>query len=125
MEAKLNRPKVLIVDDDAALVELIEMNLKRQYDVITALEGEEALKIIARDKPDAIILDIMLPFMDGFKVCEKIKSNPKTKDIPVIFLTARGSHPDHVKGKKLGAAAFIEKPFDFEDLFNAIDSAIT
>jgi two-component system alkaline phosphatase synthesis response regulator PhoP len=102
--------KVLLVDDERDIVEFLEYNLVQEgFDVITAFDGAEALQKI-HDKPDLVILDIMMPKMDGYEVCKKLRNMPEFKDIPVIFLTAKGDEIDEVKGLSIGGDDYIQKP---------------
>lgn len=108
----MDRELILVVDDEADILELISYNLKREgYAVHTATTGEQALASAASMKPDAIILDLMLPGMDGFSVCTRLKDQPHTRAIPVIMLTARGEDSDVVTGLGAGADDYITKPF--------------
>jgi two-component system alkaline phosphatase synthesis response regulator PhoP len=104
------KKKVLVVDDELDIVDLLTYNLKKEgYDVISAHNGEEALKKAA-SKPDLIILDLMMPVLDGFETCKRLKNDPSTTSIPVIFLTARSGEVDEVVGLELGADDYIQKP---------------
>ncbi len=109
IENILNR-KILIVDDATENVEILGSILS-DYKRQVALNGEKALKIaFGSNKPDLILLDVMMPEMDGFEVCKRLKENPETKDIPVIFITAKSEVEDETKGLELGAVDFIPKP---------------
>jgi len=102
---------ILVVDDDPGNLALMSNMLKDDYKVKVANGGEKALKIAASDSPpDLIMLDIVMPGMDGFEVCRQLKNNPETMDIPVIFLTARTEEEDENKGLELGAIDYISKP---------------
>ncbi len=102
--------RILLVDDEPDILEFLTYNLKAQgYEVITALDGVEALQKLI-PKPDLIILDIMMPKMDGYEVCAKIRENDDYTDMPIVFLTARSSEKDEIKALELGAADFIAKP---------------
>ncbi|TCK09113.1 response regulator [Marinobacterium mangrovicola] len=104
---------VLLVDDAPANIKVLNTALKETYRTKVATSGEKALEIAARDpKPDLILLDIMMPGMDGFEVCEKLKADPETKDIPVIFLSGKNNPGDRSRGLALGAIDFLEKPID-------------
>ncbi|MBF0476679.1 MAG: response regulator [Deltaproteobacteria bacterium] len=112
MEGKPPRPKLLVVDDNPADLRVITETLKGEYKIDTALNGEEALILAATDPlPDLILLDVMMPKIDGYEVCARLKSNVKTRNIPVIFLTALSEDEDEARGLALGAADFITKPF--------------
>ena len=104
--------KILIVDDEPDIVLALQFLMEQQgYYVMTAQRGEFALDSIYQYKPDLVLLDIMLPGIDGYEVCEIIRLNPKWKKIKIIFLTARGRDVDVAKGLVLGADAYITKPF--------------
>jgi putative two-component system response regulator len=103
---------VLIVDDTELNVDILVEALGDDYDVVVALDGESALKSIASQAPDLILLDIMMPGMNGYEVCERLKASEETRYIPVIFLTALADAEDEVKGLQLGAADYLTKPFN-------------
>ncbi len=103
--------RVLVVDDVLANVKLLEAKLTAEYlEVLTALNGPEALVIVEKEQPDIVLLDVMMPGMDGFEVCGKIKSNPKTEHIPVVMVTALDQQSDRVAGIEAGADDFLTKP---------------
>ena len=88
-------PTILVVDDIPTNIRILERKLlKENYTIISANSGKAALEMVEKNKPDLILLDVMMPHMSGFEVCKILKSNPKTKSIPIIFLTARVRHPD-------------------------------
>jgi len=101
---------ILTVDDTVMNIEVVKGVLSDDYLVQAALSGEVALKIVAKRKPDLILLDVMMPEMDGYEVCERLKANEETKDIPVIFLTAKSQEEDETRGLALGAVDYITKP---------------
>jgi len=104
--------KVLVVDDERHIVRLIQVNLERAgYQVVTAFDGAEALKKVAADKPDLIVLDIMMPRMDGFEVLKRLKAKPESSEIPVIMLTAKAQDADVFRGWASGVSAYLTKPF--------------
>ena len=104
--------KILVCDDEPyilmALTDAVEME---GYDCVTAINGKEALQKAREEHPDLIMLDIMMPFMDGYEVCRELKADPATRDIPVIMLTAKSQQLDINKGKDVGADDYITKPF--------------
>ncbi len=103
---------VLVVDDEEDILNLVEYNLlKNHFEVSCVTTGEEALQHVSQSKPDIIILDLMLPEIDGLEVCRRLKQNEASKDIPIIMLTAKGEEKDVVKGLELGADDYITKPF--------------
>lgn len=102
--------KILLVDDEKDIVEFLQYNLLQEgFDVITAYNGMEALKKLS-ENPDLVILDIMMPQLNGFDVCKKIRSLPEYRQTPVIFLTAKSSEVDEIRGLEIGANDFIQKP---------------
>lgn len=108
---------VLIVDDEPDIVSLLGLHLKLNgYSIFQANNGVNGLEAAIHEKPDLIVLDVMMPEMDGFEVAKKLKENPETTDIPIIFLTARTQTDDKIKGLMAGADDYMIKPFDFEEL---------
>ncbi len=109
--------KILVVDDEKHIVELIKFNLERDgFQVITAYDGEEAVKQARSGDPDLIILDIMLPVMDGLEVCRQLKQDKETRNIPVIMLSAKGDELDKILGLEIGADDYVTKPFSPREL---------
>ncbi|MDI6606592.1 MAG: response regulator [Candidatus Omnitrophota bacterium] len=105
--------KILLVDDEAQLVEMVKMRLEANgYQVLSAYDGQGALDKARKERPDLIILDLMLPKIDGYKVCRMLKFDEKYKNIPIILFTARAQEADMELGKEVGADAYITKPFD-------------
>jgi two-component system, OmpR family, alkaline phosphatase synthesis response regulator PhoP len=104
--------KVLVVDDEKDIVDLLKYNLEkeRDFEVITALNGREAIEQALENKPNLILLDIMMPEMNGFEVCKKLKNTPTTSNIPILFLTAKENEIDEIIGLELGADDYIQKP---------------
>ncbi len=109
----MSKEKILIIEDEAPIREILEIVLKSYgfSNIKTASDGETGLKLAFSYKPDAILLDLMLPNIDGFGVCRKIRENPQTNEIPIIMLTAKNSENDIVLGLELGADDYITKPF--------------
>ncbi len=104
--------KILIVDDEPSIIVPVQFLMEQNgYDVMVAFSGEEAMEIIAEKKVDLILLDIMLPVIDGFEVCQRVRENPQWNKIKIILLTALGSDANVEKGLALGADAYITKPF--------------
>ena len=108
----LREANVMVVDDVEANIKILVESLSDEYYVSVAMDGESALEYIADNPPDIILLDIMMPGMDGYEVCEKVKRNPATRNIPVIFLTALTDEQDESRGLDLGAVDYIAKPFN-------------
>jgi two-component system alkaline phosphatase synthesis response regulator PhoP/two-component system response regulator VicR len=105
--------KIMAVDDERHIVRLIQVNLERSgYQVITAFDGPEALKKVETDRPDVIVLDVMMPKMDGFEVLKRLQANPETRNIPVIMLTAKAQDADVFRGWSSGVSAYLTKPFN-------------
>jgi two-component system phosphate regulon response regulator PhoB len=108
---------ILIVDDEADLASLVEFNLKQAgLETAVALTGEQALQLAARQKPDLVLLDLMLPDISGRDVCRKLRANPQTRDVPIVMLTARGEEADRVQGFEVGADDYVTKPFSPREL---------
>jgi len=111
ISAPVDRQTILVVDDEAINIKIIEDALKDQYRVLFAMNGEEALNIAREDaQPDLILLDVVMPNMGGYEVCKKLKSNPLTQYIPVIFITSLENEIDETRGFEVGAVDFIRKP---------------
>ncbi len=117
--------RVLVVDDILPNVKLLEAKLMAEYyDVLTATSGEEALKRVENDNPDLVLLDVMMPGMDGFEVCSRIKSNPKVSHIPVVMVTALSDAEDRVRGLEAGADDFLSKPVNDTALMARVRSLV-
>jgi len=109
--AEFTNFSLLVVDDTEANVDILVETLGGDYDVSVAMDGESALESVEEEKPDLILLDIMMPGMDGYEVCERLKADETTKDVPVIFLTAMTEEQDEARGLALGAVDYVTKPF--------------
>jgi two-component system phosphate regulon response regulator PhoB len=108
----MSKEKILVVEDDEDILELIDYNLAKEgYDVRKVMSGEEALAIERKEKPDLVILDLMLPGLDGLEVCRKLRGNPEGRHVPIIMVTAKGEESDIVAGLELGADDYVVKPF--------------
>jgi len=120
------KKKILLVDDEAQLVEMLKMRLEvNGYEVAAAHDGTEALKKVIDESPDLIILDIMLPKVDGFRVCRMLKADERYRTIPVLLLTALASEEDREAGRKAMADGFIAKPFSAEELIERVASLLS
>lgn len=116
---------ILVVDDNRENLRVVSNYLKEKgYKIALALNGKEALKILSSGEIDLILLDVMMPGMDGFEVCEKIQEQPDLKYIPIIFLTAKNELDDIVKGFKHGGVDYISKPFKKEELFARVNTHV-
>ncbi|HIJ83507.1 MAG: hybrid sensor histidine kinase/response regulator [Magnetococcales bacterium] len=111
MTVSTNPEKLLIVDDMPINIKVLVQTLRSQYDITVATDGLTALELTTSEKPDLILLDIVMPEMDGYEICRKLKSNEQTRDIPVIFITAKDEDADETQGLELGAVDYITKPF--------------
>ena len=117
---------VLIVDDEPNILLSLQFLMKKAgYDVRTATDGEQALDEIARARPDLVLLDVMMPKLDGFTVCQRIKTTPEWQDVRVIMLTARGRDVEREKGFALGADDYITKPFSTKDAMERVAAVLS
>lgn len=118
--------RILIADDDPVILRLIQVNLELEgYQVLTAHNGQEAVDMATAELPDLVILDIMMPRLDGYQACEQLKSAEATKQIPVIFLSAKAQQGDIDKGKSYGVVDYLTKPFDPSDLLDVVERHIS
>lgn len=106
------KKKILVVDDEPQIVELIQIMLGDEYDYIEANSGYEALEKASSEKPDLVLLDIMMPDMDGYQVCQRLRADPNTKDIVIAMVSAKKEDHDILQGIDVGAIAYVTKPFD-------------
>ncbi|MGI5819014.1 MAG: response regulator transcription factor [Armatimonadota bacterium] len=114
--------KILVVDDERHIVRLVEVNLTRAgYDIETAYDGVEALEKVKDTNPDMIVLDVMMPRMDGFEVLKRLQADPKTQDIPVIMLTAKAQDADIFRGWSSGVSSYLTKPFNPRELLTFVE----
>lgn len=121
----MEKKRILVVDDEENIVELLRMDLKRfGYEVSCAYDGEEAIQKTLEEHPDLILLDIMMPGIDGLEVCRRMKMNPDIAAIPIIMLSARSEETDKVIGLGIGADDYITKPFGFRELHARINVAL-
>ena len=117
--------KILVIDDETELLKALTIRLKTSgYEVITAQDGQEGLEKAKSSNPDLIVLDILMPKMDGYEVCRLLKFDEKYKSIPVIMLTAKAQDIDKTMGKKVGVDDYITKPFETQDLVDKIKKYI-
>jgi len=117
--------KILVVDDEKDIVETIAYNLRRHgYDVAMAYEGTDALEVAFRESPDLILLDLMLPGLDGMEVARRLKADPRTSSTPLVMLTAKGEETDVVIGLTLGADDYVTKPFSMKILLARLNTVL-
>jgi two-component system alkaline phosphatase synthesis response regulator PhoP/two-component system response regulator VicR len=113
--------KILAVDDEKHIVRLVQINLQKEgYEVATAGTGREALEKVSEFQPDLIVMDVMMPEMDGFEALKKLKENAETRDIPVIMLTAKAQDADVFRGWQSGADLYLTKPFNPAELLSFV-----
>jgi len=118
-------PEILVVDDDRDVAQTIKLALKRRnFQVQLAYSGMEALKMLRFYQPDLIILDVIMPGIDGFQVCRRLRTNADTADLPIIFLTARGQDDDRIEGLRAGADDYLSKPFNLEELILRVEAVL-
>jgi CheY-like chemotaxis protein len=114
--------RVLAVDDDHVIRGLLEVNLEMEgHDVMTAVDGQDALEKVREQRPDLILLDVMMPNVNGWQVAEALKADEETRDIPIVFLSARAMEADVRKGSDLGVSSYVTKPFDPIDLMELVN----
>jgi putative two-component system response regulator len=118
------KKKILVVDDEPFVLSAITDTLNEKYDVCGVNNGEEALSVLSGLVPDLIMLDMMMPGMDGLEVCRKLKENQLVKNVPIIFLTGMGQITDIEKGFTAGAECYIVKPFSAVELIKKVDDII-
>jgi len=117
--------KILVVDDEVYIVHILDFSLGMEgYEVITALDGEQGLEKAREEQPDLIVLDIMMPKLDGYETCRMLKSDERTRNIPVILLSAKGRNIDQKVGFEVGADDYIVKPFSPRKLVERINSIL-
>jgi two-component system, OmpR family, response regulator len=126
-EQQVKLTRVLVVEDDADIQKVIRMSLKMRgvTDIVLVESGKECLEHLARFTPDVILLDVMMPHVDGYETLRRLKDDPATRAIPVVFLTARVQKADRERGLKLGAAGYLTKPFDPMTLHDQIVAVLS
>lgn len=121
----MSKEKILVVDDEKDIVELLQYNLEKEgYKISTVFSGEQCLENVKTELPDLILLDLMLPEIDGLDVCKFLKNNSQTSHIPIIMLTAKGEETDIVLGLELGADDYITKPFNVRELLARVKAVL-
>ena len=121
----MTKGKILVVDDEIYIVHILDFSLGMEgYEVITALDGEQAIEKAHAEKPDLIVLDIMMPKLDGYETCKALKGDASTRHIPVILLSAKGRNVDQKIGFEVGADDYITKPFSPRKLVERINAIL-
>lgn len=117
----MSKKRILVVDDEVDLVETVRFSFELEgYDVLIAYDGEEALNQARKENPDLILLDLMLPKLDGYKICRLLKFDERYKHIPILMLTAKTQEKDKATGMETGANEYITKPFDMDELMKKV-----
>ena len=114
------KKKVLVVDDEPHIVNLIKMTLEDKYDVLEAYSGTQAVDLVKKTTPDLVVLDLMMPHVDGFKTCQLLRGLPQTKRTPIMILSAKSQITDKFRSVNAGADDYMVKPFDPQDLLKRI-----
>ena len=118
--------RILVVDDTPANIQMLASTLKEKgYQISVATNGRQALDVVDRVKPDLILLDVMMPEMDGFETCRRLKASEQSSQIPIIFLTAKTETTDIVQGFELGAVDYVAKPFNSHELLARVNTHLT
>ena len=124
-QGTMSQPKILVVDDEKPILEAIQYNLEKSgFRVLTAMDGEQALERCQRELPDLVILDLMLPKMDGLEVCRHVRQDPKTRRIPILMLSIKSDEMDKVVGLELGADDYLTKPFSPRELVARVKAVL-
>ena len=122
----MSSPRILVADDEPALLRLLEFVLGRRGYVIQGVtNGNAAIEVLKTESPDRVILDVMMPGLDGYEVLTFIRETPRLEGLPVVMLTARAQLDDIQRGLTLGADAYLAKPFDPEELFSVVESLVS
>lgn len=117
-----NKAKILLIDDHKTVLKLLQAILRiKGYELCYAENGKQGIAMARQEQPDLILLDVMMPDLDGFKVCQYLKGQDETREIPVVFLTARGAEEDFDTGRRAGADGFMTKPFQTMEVLNLVE----
>ncbi len=120
-----SRPRILVVDDEADLVAVLRMGLENDgFEVIEASDGEQGLQLAREARPDLVLLDLMLPKLDGYKVCRALKFDERYKHLPILILSARSGEADRRLAQEMGADGFVAKPYEMSELLTRIRSRL-
>jgi DNA-binding response OmpR family regulator len=118
-------PTILIIEDDWSAVRILELSLKQEgYQIITALDGERGLELARAQLPDLVLLDVMMPGMNGFEVCSQLRANPVTAHLPIVIITVRSQKADKETASEFGVSGYITKPFRRAELVATIKAAL-
>src|ERR1700726_3954107 len=121
VQTAMARPRILIIEDERGLTDVLSYNLQREgYDVVVAHDGQEGLRKAQMQLPDLILLDLMLPTLDGLEVCRELRSGERTRNVPILMLTARAEETDQVVGFSMGADDYVTKPFSVKVLLQRV-----
>lgn len=121
----MSRGKILIIEDEKDIVRMLEYNLSREgFKVVSALDGRKGLEAARRERPDLLLLDVMLPGIDGLEICKELKGDKKTAGMPIIMLTARAQETDKVVGLEIGSDDYITKPFSVKELVARVKAVL-
>lgn len=120
----MDKKTILIVDDEPQIIELVKLTLGDEFDFLEANSGFEALEKVKEKIPDLILLDVMMPGMDGYEVCQRLRANPETKDVVIAMLSAKKEDHDIIQGIDVGAIAYITKPFSSYELQEKINELL-
>ena len=125
MPADVPRAAILVVDDEEMIRSVLRLTLVHAgYDVTEAENGEDALSKVEEESPDLILLDVMMPGMDGFAVCERLRQRPDTADLPIIMLSARSDSRSRQEGRRVGATKYLTKPLEVNKLLQHVEEAL-
>lgn len=117
--------KVLVVDDDEVIVRLLELNFELEgHEVASVLDGRQAIERIAEVAPDVVLLDVMMPELDGYRVCAQLREDPAFARLPIVFLSARAQEADIARGTEVGGDAYVTKPFDPLELVQLVERLV-
>ncbi|MFN0056711.1 MAG: response regulator [Planctomycetales bacterium] len=121
----MGKTKILIIEDERALVEVLTYNLKKEgFEVLSATDGQDGLRRAQTNLPDLVLLDLMLPVIEGLEVCRQLRSSSRTRDIPILMLTARSEEVDEIVGFQMGADDYVTKPFKIKPLIQRIKALL-
>ena len=121
----MKKGTILVIDDEKDLIELLSYNLgKEGYDVIVANDGQSGLDVVKKHRPDLVVLDIMMPGLDGLQVCQRLRADPRTGRVPIIMLTAKATETDRIVGLEVGADDYVTKPFSPREVIARVKAVL-